>query len=74
MMEYKNHIGKVELDDEAGIFHGDVINLRDVITFQGETIDELSQAFHDSVDDYLEFCKARGEAPASVSIRRQVSE
>ncbi len=74
MMEYKNHIGKVEFDDEAGIFHGEVINLRDVITFQGETIDELSQAFHDSVDDYLEFCTERRESPASVSIRRQVSE
>ena len=63
MMEYKKYIGKVEFDDEAGIFHGEVINLRDVITFQGETVDELRQAFEDSVDDYLEFCAERGEAP-----------
>jgi len=36
MMEYKGYIGKVEFDDEAEIFHGEVINTRDVITFQGD--------------------------------------
>ncbi|MCO6458964.1 MAG: type II toxin-antitoxin system HicB family antitoxin [Pirellulaceae bacterium] len=63
MMEYKGYIGKVEFDDDALIFHGEVINTRDVITFQGESVSELTQAFHDSVDDYLAFCKERGEAP-----------
>jgi predicted HicB family RNase H-like nuclease len=62
-MDYKGYIGKVEFDDEAAIFHGEVINTRDVITFQGESVSELTQAFHDSVDDYLVFCKERGEAP-----------
>lgn len=53
----------VEFDDEAGIFHGEVINLRDVITFQGESVQELRQAFQDSVEDYLEFCAERNEEP-----------
>jgi len=35
MMEYKEYFAKVEFDDDAGIFHGEVINLRDVITFEG---------------------------------------
>ena len=63
MMEYKGYFGKVEFDDEANIFHGEVINLRDVVTFQGETVKELRQAFRESVDDYLEFCAVRGEEP-----------
>lgn len=63
MMEYKGYVGKVEFDDEAGIFHGDVINTRDVITFQGTTVAEVRQAFHDSVDDYLGFCAQLGQAP-----------
>ena len=63
MMEYKGYIGKVDFDDEAGIFHGEVINTRDVITFQGECVEELRQAFIDSVDDYLEFCASRDEKP-----------
>jgi predicted HicB family RNase H-like nuclease len=63
MMEYKGYMGKVEFDDEAEIFHGEIINTRDVITFQGESVDELTKAFRDSIDDYLEFCKQRGEPP-----------
>ncbi len=63
MMTYKGYIGQVEFDDEASIFHGEVINTRDVITFQGESVGELRQAFIDSVDDYLAFCAERGEKP-----------
>jgi predicted HicB family RNase H-like nuclease len=62
-MEYKGYFVKVEFDDGASIFHGEVINLRDVITFEGETVKELKQAFQDSVDDYLDFCVERGEDP-----------
>jgi predicted HicB family RNase H-like nuclease len=63
MMEYKGYFSKVEFDDEAGVFHGEVLNLRDVITFEGETVKEIRKAFKDSVDDYLEFCAQRGESP-----------
>lgn len=38
MMQHKGYTGKVEFDDEAEIFHGEVIGLRDVITFQGRTV------------------------------------
>jgi len=62
-MEYKSYYAKVVFDEDANIFHGEVINLRDVITFEGETVDELRQSFQDSVDDYLEFCAERGENP-----------
>lgn len=63
MMEYKGYVAKVEFDDEAGTFYGEVVNLRDVITFEGESVDELRQAFQDSVEDYLAFCAERGEEP-----------
>jgi predicted HicB family RNase H-like nuclease len=63
MMEYKGYLGKVEYDDEEGIFHGEVINLRDVITFEGSSVEELRHAFKDSIDDYLSFCAERNEEP-----------
>lgn len=63
MMEYKGYIGKVEVDDEAGILYGEVINIRDVITFEGQSVDDVQTAFHESVDDYLAFCAERGENP-----------
>ncbi len=63
MMEYKGYIGKVEFDDETGVLCGEVLNLRDVITFQGESVQEVRAAFQESVDDYLAFCAERGEEP-----------
>ncbi len=64
MMEYKDYLSRVTFDDEANIFHGEVINIRDVITFQGKSVDELRKAFEDSVEDYLAFCAERGEEPS----------
>src|SRR5437879_2700653 len=63
MMEHKGYVGRVEYDDEAGIFHGEVVNTRDVITFQGATVAELKKAFRESIEDYLAFCSERGEDP-----------
>ncbi|MEZ5890618.1 MAG: type II toxin-antitoxin system HicB family antitoxin [Xanthobacteraceae bacterium] len=62
-MRYKNYEAVVEYDDDVGIFHGEVVNLRDVITFQGKSVAELKKAFAASVEDYLAFCKERGEEP-----------
>jgi predicted HicB family RNase H-like nuclease len=63
MMHYKGYIGKVEFDDDAMLFHGEVLGIRDVVTFQGTTVKEIEKAFIGSVDDYLAFCKERGEDP-----------
>jgi len=63
MLTYKGYKGHVEYDDEAGIFHGEVLDARDVVTFQGTTVSEIETAFRESVDDYLAFCKERGEEP-----------
>ena len=63
MLKYMGYTGYVEFDDEAGLFHGEVIDTKDVITFQGTTVEEIQIAFRDSVDDYLEFCTERGEKP-----------
>ena len=63
MMKYKGYTGRVEYDDESKIFHGEIIDTKDVITFQGTTVDEIETAFRDSIDDYLEFCQTRGEKP-----------
>jgi len=63
LLEYKGYNALVRFDADAGILHGEVLHLRDVVTFQGKTVDEVVQAFHDSVDDYLDFCAERGEEP-----------
>lgn len=62
-MMYKGYEGIAEFDEDAHIFSGEVLGLKDVITFQGESVSELEQAFHDSVDDYLEWCSEDGVDP-----------
>jgi predicted HicB family RNase H-like nuclease len=62
-MHHYAYEARVAYDEDAGLFHGEVINLRDVITFQGESVAELKQAFKESVEDYLAFCRQRGEEP-----------
>ncbi|MHC1549909.1 type II toxin-antitoxin system HicB family antitoxin [Phyllobacterium sp. K27] len=62
-MHYKGYEAVIEFDEEENIFHGEIVNLRDVITFQGASATALKKAFADSVEDYLTFCKERGEEP-----------
>lgn len=62
-MEYKGYIGAIDYDSDAKIFHGDVINTRDVITFQGTSVKEIEKAFKDSIDDYIEWCRDEGVEP-----------
>ena len=62
-MNYKGYEATIECDEDAEIFHGEVADLRDVITFQGKSVAELKKAFAGSIEDYLAFCKRRGEEP-----------
>ena len=63
MMEYRGYFAKTEFDDELGVFQGEVVGLRDVVTFEGTSVEELRHEFRESVDDYLDFCAQRGEKP-----------
>jgi predicted HicB family RNase H-like nuclease len=62
-MKYKGYTAQVELDEEQGVLFGRVIRLRDVITFQAESVAQAIEEFHHSVDSYLEYCAQRGERP-----------
>ncbi|GHU74868.1 hypothetical protein FACS189450_15430 [Spirochaetia bacterium] len=63
MMEYKGYLGTAEYDADAKLFHGDIVNTRDVITFQGTTVEEIEKAFQDSIEDYLAWCQEEGAEP-----------
>ena len=63
MMKYKGYQGQVEYDDSAKIFHGRILGIRSVITFEGTTVDGIEQAFKDSIDDYFDWCEQRNKKP-----------
>ncbi|WP_202895673.1 type II toxin-antitoxin system HicB family antitoxin [Iningainema tapete] len=62
-MIYKGYTASIEVDVEAGILFGRVLDINDVVTFKGKTVDEAREEFHKSVDDYLAFCSELGEEP-----------
>jgi len=52
-MKYKGYTGKVEYDDEAEAFYGEVIGRRDVVTFKGTSVRELNTWVADALKDKL---------------------
>ncbi len=62
-MTHDGYLATVEIDEDAGIMHGRVINARAMLTFEGETLAELRQAFADTIEDYRDWCKERGVEP-----------
>ena len=62
-MKHRGYRAAVVFDDDAGLFHGEVVGTRDVITFQGTSVPELREAFAASVDEYLQVCAERGRTP-----------
>ena len=60
---YKGYTGKSMYSEEDKLFDGIVLGIFDVITFQSRSPKNIEKAFKDSVDDYLDFCKERGEKP-----------
>ena len=63
ILTYKGYQGRFDYDADADIFHGDVLHISDVVTFQGRSIDELKTALADSIEDYFDLCKEVGKAP-----------
>ena len=65
-MNYKGYEAVIEFDDEDRLFVGRVINTRDVIAFDGLSVDELEQSFHAVVDEYLADCESLGKTPVGL--------
>ena len=48
---------------EDEVFHGKIIGINDLVSFEGTTVKELKKAFHQAVEDYLETCEELGKEP-----------
>ncbi len=62
-MKYKEYEAIIEYDEEDRLFVGRVINTKDIIVFDGLSVDELEQSFHTIIDEYLADCKALNKTP-----------
>lgn len=65
MMTYEGYVPTVWYEPDDRLFHGYAEGDRHMIHFAGASVDELEQAFRDSVEDYLAWRRERGEEPRS---------
>lgn len=62
-LEYKGYTGTVEFSVPDRCFHGRVLGITHLLTYEGETFDELEKDFKESIDEYLSDCKEQGIEP-----------
>jgi predicted HicB family RNase H-like nuclease len=56
LIEYNGYVAEFGLDSHNGLY-GHVLGLKkSVITFEGETVDEMIADFHDVIEEYLSDC------------------
>ena len=64
-LEYKGYKGSVEYSKEDNCLFGKVQGLsKELIVYEGQTLDELRKDFEDGVDSYIEGCMADSVEPA----------
>ena len=63
LMEYEGYHAKIEFDQEDQIFVGHVLGINDSINFHGQSVQELTVEFHNSVNNYIDYCAQIGKEP-----------
>jgi len=62
-MTYKGYLGSVAFSEEDNVFFGKIEGINGLVNFEGESVKELTEAFHEAVDDYLAYCEDAGIEP-----------
>ena len=62
-MQYKGYSGSISFSVEDNVFHGKVVGIKSLISFEGDSVDLITEDFHNAVDEYLDFCKTNGYEP-----------
>ena len=60
---YKGYLGSVAYSEKDNVFFGKIEGIDGLVNFEGESVSELTQAFHEAVDDYLAYCEDEGIQP-----------
>lgn len=56
-LKYKGYIGSVSYSEPDKVFFGEIEGINDLVTYEGESVQELTASFHEAVEDYLIFCE-----------------
>ena len=59
-LTYKGFIGTVAFSESDNVFFGKIEGIDGLVNFEGESVSELKEAFHQAVDDYIAYCREEG--------------
>ena len=62
-MQYKGYSGNIEFSEEDGVFHGRVVGIKSLLSYEGDSVSTITEDFHNAVDEYLDFCVENGCEP-----------
>jgi len=62
VIKYKEYLGTIHFSAEDEVFYGKLEGINDLVTFEGQTVAEIKQAFIDAVDDYEDLCAKTGKS------------
>jgi predicted HicB family RNase H-like nuclease len=60
-LAYKGYTGTIEASIEDGCLHGQILFITDIITYEGNTVDDIKTSFEEAVDHYLAYCQNTGK-------------
>ena len=60
MLKYKDFTATVRFSEEDEAFIGRVEGIDSVVSFEGQSVEELKEAFKEAAESYLHFCKRKG--------------
>lgn len=63
ILEYRGYNATLYFSAVDDVFHGKVIGINDLITFECGSVKELKKALTEAVDDYLQTCKTVKKSP-----------
>lgn len=62
-MNYKGYDGSVKYSAEDRLLYGEILGIRDTITYDGTDVASIETNFKAAVDEYLRFCQETGKEP-----------
>ncbi len=63
ILKYKGYTGNVNFSADDKVFHGRVLGITDIISFEGTSVKELEKDFKGAIDDYIDLCHKTKKEP-----------
>ncbi|MBD1393141.1 type II toxin-antitoxin system HicB family antitoxin [Mucilaginibacter glaciei] len=63
ILQYNNYYASVHFSADDEVFHGKILGINDLVSFEGASVKDLKNAFEEAVEDYLETCTMIDKTP-----------